>query len=132
MASIDRRTFLGAAGAATAAACAPAATAPSGQASPGAQKAEWENEWDRLAAAARQEGKLSVFTLAGAGYRKALDGFEKAFGIPVEHSSESSASIWSTPGGGSEVACYSGASSAWGRAVPLGPACAPLGSTSNR
>lgn len=93
---VDRRIFLGTAGAATAAAaCAPAATAPATSGtSQGGQKAEWEQEWDRLIAAAKQEGKLSIFTLAGSGYRKGADGFEKAFGIPVEHASESSASVW--------------------------------------
>jgi len=92
---VDRRAFLGAAGAATAAACAPGAAGPSpGQPAGGGPKAEWEAEWERLIAAAKQEGKLSLFTLAGAGYRKAADGFERAFGIPVEHGSESSASVW--------------------------------------
>lgn len=93
---VDRRTFLGTAGAATAAAaCAPAASTPSaGVDSARGQKAEWEIEWDRLVAAAKQEGKLSVFTLAGTGYRHALDGFQDAFGIEVDHQTESSASIW--------------------------------------
>lgn len=92
---VNRRAFLGAAGAAAAAACAPTVEAPqAGQPSGTGPKAEWEVEWDRLVAAAKQEGKLSVFTLAGAGYRKAADGFEKAFGIAVDHGSESTASIW--------------------------------------
>ena len=92
---VGRRAFIGAAGGAAAAACAPTASAPSqGQPSGTGPKAEWEVEWDRLVAAAKQEGKLSLFTLAGAGYRKAADGFEKAFGISVEHGAESSASIW--------------------------------------
>lgn len=94
---VDRRTFLaaaGTAGAAAAAACAPAAATPTGGSGATGQKAEWELEWDRLVAAARQEGKLSVFTLAGAGYRKALDAFQDAFSIEVDHQTESSASIW--------------------------------------
>ncbi len=92
---VDRRAFLGAAGAVTAAACAPGAAGPTpDQAPQGGQGAPWEAEWQRLVAAAKQEGTLSLFTLAGAGYRRAADGFEKAFGITVEHGAESSASIW--------------------------------------
>lgn len=92
---VDRRAFLGSAGVAAAAACAPSTPAPSQVPSSGTvPKAAWETEWDRLVAAAKQEGKLSLFTLAGSGYRKGADGFEKAFGIPVEHGAESSASIW--------------------------------------
>ena len=59
-----------------------------------AGKAAWEKECDELVAAAKKQGKVSVFTVAGAGYRKAVDGFEKAFGIRVEHGSEGTASIW--------------------------------------
>ena len=92
---IGRRTFLAAGSAAGVAACAPAATSPSSvQPAGGGPKAEWEAEWERLAAAAKREGKLSVFTLAGTGYRKALDQFQEAFGIEADHQSESSASIW--------------------------------------
>jgi len=95
--AISRRGFLAAAGAVGAAACAPAAVPPPGAAppaAPGSAKAPWEQEWDRLIAAAKQEGKVSVFTLTGTGYRKALDAFESAFGITVEHQAEASASIW--------------------------------------
>lgn len=91
---VDRRAFLSTATAATAAACAPAAGPSPSQPSGGGPKAEWETEWERLAAAAKREGKLSVFTLAGTGYRKALDQFQDAFGIEADHQSESSASIW--------------------------------------
>ena len=95
---IARRQFLGTAmGAAAAAACAPAAApaAPAAPAPPvGAPRAAWEVDWDRLVAAAKQEGKLSAFTLTGSGYRKALEEFERSFGVNVDHQAEASASIW--------------------------------------
>ncbi len=91
---ISRRAFLAAGAAAGAAACAPNVPSPASGQPGGGPKAEWEAEWERVAAAARREGRLSVFTLAGTGYRKALDEFEAAFQIDVDHQSESSASIW--------------------------------------
>ncbi len=96
---VDRRKFLGAAvAAAGAAACAPTATgpapAPASSRPAAGQKAAWEVEWDHLVAAAKQEGKLSVFTLVGAGYRKAAEAFQNAFGIAVDHGSEGTASVW--------------------------------------
>ncbi len=100
--SDSRRGFLRIAGfasmASAAAACAPtAAPAPAAQggasAAPAA-KAAWEAEWEKLVAAAKQEGGLKVLTTAGGGYRKALDVFEKTFpGIAVEHEAFSSASL---------------------------------------
>src|SRR5438093_13265549 len=91
---IDRRGFFGATGAAAAAACAPAATpatAPQGQP---AGKAAWETEWDQLVAAAKAEGQLAVLTLAGSGYRRALDVFDQSFGIAVEHQAFASAALF--------------------------------------
>ncbi|MEK7216021.1 MAG: hypothetical protein AAB289_10540 [Chloroflexota bacterium] len=65
---------------------APAAPAPAPPLVPApSAPPAWQQEWDRLVAAARQEGRLSAVTLAGVGYRKAFDEFEKAFpGITVE------------------------------------------------
>ncbi len=102
--STTRRTFLGAAGAAGLAAgafaCAPTASPPSPATGAASQpsapaKQAWEQDWDRLVDAARQEGKLSIFTVVGAGFRKALDAFQAAFpGIQVEHESLSSLSLF--------------------------------------
>lgn len=93
-----RRQFLkasaGLAGVAALAACAPAAPAGAPPPPAGGGGEPWRAEWDRLVAEAKKEGKLAAFTLTGTGYRKALDEFEAAFGIQVEHQAESSASIW--------------------------------------
>ena len=78
-------------------ACAPApapAAAPQVTA-PAAAKQAWEDEWDRTLAAARREGKVTVLTITGIGFRKGLDAFQEAFpGIAVEHSAIASASIY--------------------------------------
>ncbi len=78
-----------------AAACAPAAPQPPSGAPPpaaGAGKPAWQQQWDDLVAAAKQEGKVVVVT---SGYRAALDEFEKAFpGIAVEHQSVPSTSLF--------------------------------------
>lgn len=102
--STTRRTFLGAAGAAGLAAgayaCAPAASSPSPATGAAPQssapaKEGWEQDWDRLVDAARQEGKLNIFTVAGVGFRKGLDAFQAAFpGMQVEHESLSSLSLF--------------------------------------
>ena len=86
---------LGAAGV-IAAGCAPNASAPPSQPSaPPAARLAWEKEWDELVAAAKAEGKVSVLTLVGAGYRKSLDAFEEAFpGIIVDHQPFPSASLF--------------------------------------
>jgi iron(III) transport system substrate-binding protein len=93
-----RRQALAAGGlVALAAACAPSATpaAPAGAPAAGAARQAWEKEWDDLVAAAKAEGKLSVLTLVGAGYRKSLDQFEAAFpGISVDHQTFPSASLY--------------------------------------
>ena len=101
-----RRGFLRVAGftggAGFAAACAPAATAPAapapastGGGAPSGQKAAWEEEYDKLVAAAKKEGKLVGLSLVGDGYRKTLDAFEAAFpGIATELQTFASASIW--------------------------------------
>jgi iron(III) transport system substrate-binding protein len=57
-----------------------AASAPAGAAQPGAAKPEWQVEWERTVAAARQEGKVVVFGPPGDLVRKnMLDGFKAAF-----------------------------------------------------
>ena len=84
---LTRRTFLGATAAATAAACAPA-TAPATQSQPAGAATGWEAEWQELVKAAKSEGKLTLVTAIGAGYRDAVAAFEDAFpGISVEHTS---------------------------------------------
>ena len=61
------------------------------------QPAVWQREWDALAAAATQEGHLSLLTVAGRGYRALIDQFELTFpGITVDHLAESSADTWLT------------------------------------
>ena len=96
MPASTRRGFLATTAAATAAACAPAAAPPSAPAaSPsGGSKAAWEQQWDQLVDAAKKEGKLSTLSLVGVGYRNAMDAFEKAFGIQVEHDQAPSATVW--------------------------------------
>ena len=97
--TLNRRGFLRAgalAGAATVAGCAPAVSGPGDASSPppAAGKAPWEQEWDRLVAAAKQEGKLAPVTLVGVGQRRILEEFQKAFpGIEVDQQSFSSASL---------------------------------------
>lgn len=73
-------------------ACGPAAAPPPSAETGGT--GTWEQEWDRLVKAAKQEGSLVVLTLAGAGYRKALDVFQDTFGVAVEHQAFVSASIF--------------------------------------
>ncbi|HKZ50988.1 MAG TPA: extracellular solute-binding protein [Dehalococcoidia bacterium] len=48
-------------------------------------KAAWEQEWDRVLAAAKQEGKVALLGPAGDDIRRALtEPFEKKYGIAVE------------------------------------------------
>ncbi len=54
----------------------------------------WEDEWDKLVAAAKAEGSVSVVTNPGAGFRDALTKFEDAFpGIRVDHQAAGSSSV---------------------------------------
>jgi iron(III) transport system substrate-binding protein len=71
----NRRRFLVLAGTAVA-----AARAPAGAAGPA-----WETQWNDLTAAAKKEGKLSIMTASGAGFRKWMQAAESALGIPIEH-----------------------------------------------
>ncbi|MFN0073888.1 MAG: ABC transporter substrate-binding protein [Chloroflexota bacterium] len=66
---------------------APAAAPQQAPASaPAAAPAGSEAQWQTLVEAARKEGKVTVQTPAGAGYREAIDVFAKAFpGIEPEH-----------------------------------------------
>ncbi|MSQ28706.1 MAG: ABC transporter substrate-binding protein [Dehalococcoidia bacterium] len=80
--TVSRRLFVRIGGlAVVAGACAPTASGPvqTSGAGSGAAKQGWELEWDRLVAAARQEGKLQVQTPAGAGYREVLEAFNTAY-----------------------------------------------------
>lgn len=103
-APVSRRRFLegaGAAGMVTAvAACAPAASPPApaapqtSPANPAPARAAWEVEWERLTAAAKQEGRLAVASLSGPGYQKGMEAFMTAFpGVKVELQQVASASI---------------------------------------
>ncbi len=89
---VSRRGFLQAAGlvgtTGFVAACAQAVVAPASPTAPaaGQGKAAWEQEWDGLVAAARQEGKVTLVTNNGKGYRDWIAAFEAAFpGVTVEH-----------------------------------------------
>jgi iron(III) transport system substrate-binding protein len=60
-----------------------------------AQDSGWTKEWEEVVAAARREGALSLLTVVGRGYQRAIERFEHAFlGITVQHLAESSAEIW--------------------------------------
>lgn len=82
----DRRSFLKTAGAGATvfalAACTPAA-APGGGVTAGSAApttdAAWKQELDRLVAAAKQEGALSLALRAGEGYRKWVEAFEQQY-----------------------------------------------------
>ncbi|MEK7215897.1 MAG: ABC transporter substrate-binding protein [Chloroflexota bacterium] len=106
--STTRRSFLRVGGltvaGAVAGACSPSAApsapvaapiaTPAAPAAPPA-KAVWEQEWEQLAPAAKAEGKLSLLTLSGPGYRKGADAFTAAFpGIAVEMQQFSSAALY--------------------------------------
>ncbi len=52
---------------------------------PTAGKTAWEQEWERVLAVAKQEGKVAVVGAGGAEMRKALtEPFQKKYGITVE------------------------------------------------
>jgi iron(III) transport system substrate-binding protein len=70
----NRRRFLILAGAAVGAS-APAVAAPPA----------WESQWSELTVAAKKEGKLSIMTTVGSGFRKWMQAAESALGIPIEH-----------------------------------------------
>src|SRR4051794_10496381 len=56
---------------------------------------DWSQEWQDTLAAARGEGKLSLLTWVGSGYRRMVEAFQQSFpGITVDHLAESSASVW--------------------------------------
>jgi iron(III) transport system substrate-binding protein len=118
--AIRRREFIrlsGLAGvAALAVACGPSATvpAPTQPPSPKAETAPKQDapiaqkapvlpagataEWDKVVEAANKEGKVSVTTLSGDGYRKVLDKFQAAYpAIEVEQKSAASASFLAPP-----------------------------------
>lgn len=81
------------------AACAPATPQPA-PAAPEAKSpdagAAWQDEWNRLVAAAKGEGKLTVhFTGVGTGYAKLADAFRDAFpGIEAEFGTLGTASLF--------------------------------------
>jgi len=57
--------------------------------------APWAREWLDLILAVRREGRLSLFTWVGGGYRQTVQAFQRAFpGIAVEHVEDSSADSW--------------------------------------
>lgn len=89
--TVTRRAFMASAAAAGAAAACSPAVAPS---QPAALDGSTD-EWERLVAAARKEGRVVVNTMAGPGYRKVMDDFQRAFpDIDLEHTSYTTASIW--------------------------------------
>jgi iron(III) transport system substrate-binding protein len=99
--TIDRRQALRLAALSTLAlltSCVPA-LAPSGAPSGGAAvlSADWSERWNTLVAAARRDGKLSLLTAPGAGYRTLIDSFERTFpGVHVDHVIEPTIASWAT------------------------------------
>ncbi|MSQ26918.1 MAG: ABC transporter substrate-binding protein [Dehalococcoidia bacterium] len=101
---MNRRGFLSAGtgllAAAGAMACSPAAAPPAtggNEARPPAPaaRAAWEDEWDKLVAAAKQEGKLNLLGLSGPGYQKGVDAFMAAFpGVTVDMQQFTSATLY--------------------------------------
>ena len=64
-------------------------------AQPHEHDAVWAQEWRELVAAAEREGRLSLLTWVGRGYRQMVETFERTFpGIAVDHLEESSADVW--------------------------------------
>jgi iron(III) transport system substrate-binding protein len=77
-------------------------TAPKQEAAPTqkppSQPASATSDWDKIMEAANKEGKISVTTLSGDGYRKVLDKFQAAYpSIEVEQKSAASASFLAPP-----------------------------------
>jgi ABC-type Fe3+ transport system substrate-binding protein len=100
--SLTRRAFIrsvaiGSVGMVAVACASPAPTAPAkppaastppaaASATAGSGAGAVQDEWNKLVAAAKQEGALNSATLVGTGQRKVMDDFEAAFpGIKVEH-----------------------------------------------
>jgi ABC-type Fe3+ transport system substrate-binding protein len=50
-----------------------------------ASQPPWQAQWAALQAAAKKEGKLSVLTGVGTGFRKWMQAAEAALGIPIDH-----------------------------------------------
>jgi len=74
-------------------ACAPASS-PTAARPPVQQATQEPSEWDRVLAAAKQEGKVSVLGLEGDGTRLALtEPFEKRYGISVEYQADAGPGI---------------------------------------
>ncbi len=99
---INRRDFLRTTGVGAgllSVACQPAAgpANPSQQATAGAEspakRPAWEDDWEKMLAAAKQEGTVVVLSnFPGPGYRRAIEGFQAAFpGIALEFSAMTSA-----------------------------------------
>jgi iron(III) transport system substrate-binding protein len=63
--------------------CSPAAPAAPAQTAP-APQAAGEAEWDRVLAAAKQEGVVSVVIPPGDGYRRVYEAFQNKYGIRTE------------------------------------------------
>ncbi len=99
-----RRGFLtmmgGAAAAIAAAGCAPAASAPAAPAAANpasAARPAWEAEWDKLVAAAKSEGLVTMMILASqVGGKQTLEDFEKTFpGIRTEFTTFTAGNLFS-------------------------------------
>ncbi|HLG72368.1 MAG TPA: extracellular solute-binding protein [Chloroflexota bacterium] len=84
-----------AAKASTASAASGASAGPVGSAASGAPKpaADWQAQWDKLVAAAKQEGTVAYASMEGNGYKEAIAEFTKAFGINVDHTQYATASV---------------------------------------
>jgi iron(III) transport system substrate-binding protein len=85
----------GAAPASSAAAASAAAKPGSAAPASGAPKpaTDWQAQWDKLVAAAKQEGTVAYTSMEGNGYKQAIAEFSKAFGINVDHTQYATASV---------------------------------------
>ena len=84
--AVARRSFLVLAGAALAGGSAPAwAAGP-----------PWQSQWSDLIAAAKKEGKLSMLTAVGLGFRKWMESAEQALGIEVDLQQQNSSPLIAT------------------------------------
>jgi iron(III) transport system substrate-binding protein len=67
-----------------------AAAAASGPPKPAS---DWQQQWDKLVAAAKQEGTVAYASMEGNGYKEAIAEFTKAYGIRVDHTQFATASV---------------------------------------
>jgi iron(III) transport system substrate-binding protein len=96
---MDRRQTLRLAGLSVLALLTSCVPTPSGAPSRGTAvpPADWSARWDTLVAAARRDGRVSLLTVPGTGYRALIDSFERTFpGVRVDHVIEPTIASWAS------------------------------------